>query len=233
MSAISCTSTTFSAAADGSGYLMTYTPQATAVASQLTWDTNGSLPLVLSDASNDYIYGPSGTPVEQVSLASSTPTYLTYSPSNDTWLSTNSAGDETGYWGYDAFGNLSFGTPTSAFGYSGQYVDRDHVAGQRWARWYQTQTGGFTSRDPAFESTDAAYTYAVGDPVNPKTHLVLGTRNKGRAAGRQMVVLRLPHPGKEAEFRELSQCYRLVNITPMRAFYRRQPSKHTYTIIPD
>jgi hypothetical protein len=47
----------------------------------------------------DYIYGPGGTPVEQINLSTSTPTYLTYTPSDDTWLSTNAAGDETGFWG--------------------------------------------------------------------------------------------------------------------------------------
>jgi RHS repeat-associated protein len=166
INAISCPSATFCATGDGSGYALTYTPPGTTVASQLTWDTNGSLPLVLSDASSDYIYGPSGTPFEQISLSTSTPTYLTYSESNDTWLSTNSAGDETGFWGYDAFGNLAFGTPTSSFGYSGQYVDATSSLVNDRARWYSTQTGGFTSRDPAFASTDTAYTYAGGDPVN-------------------------------------------------------------------
>jgi hypothetical protein len=34
------------------------------------------------------------------------------------------------------------------------------------ARWYQPQTGGFTSRDPAFATTDTAYTYSGDDPIN-------------------------------------------------------------------
>lgn len=120
----------------------------------------------LSDATNDYIYGPSGTPVEQISLATSTPTYLTYTGSNSTWISTNQAGDQTGYWGYDAYGNLAFGTPTSPFGYSGQYADATTGLVNDRARWYEPQTGGFTTRDPAFAHTDQAYAYAGGDPVN-------------------------------------------------------------------
>ena len=34
------------------------------------------------------------------------------------------------------------------------------------SRWYQGQTGDFTTRDPAFASTDTAYSYAGDDPVN-------------------------------------------------------------------
>jgi hypothetical protein len=34
------------------------------------------------------------------------------------------------------------------------------------ARFYESQTGGFTTRDPMFSQTDQAYAYAGGDPVN-------------------------------------------------------------------
>jgi hypothetical protein len=50
--------------------------------SQFSWaDAASSLPVVISDGANDYVYGPGGQPVEQVALATSTPTYLTYTPS--------------------------------------------------------------------------------------------------------------------------------------------------------
>lgn len=133
---------------------------------QLTWDNTGSLPLILSDSTNDYIYGPTGTPIEQINLSTSTPTYLTYTASNSTWISTNQTGDQTGYWGYDAYGTPAYGTPTSPFGYAGQYSDTTTRLSNMRARWYQSQTGGFTTRDPAFATTDTAYTYANGDPVN-------------------------------------------------------------------
>jgi len=101
-----------------------------------------------------------------VSLASSVPTFMTYTPSDATWLTTNAAGDETGFWGYDAFGNLAFGTPGSLFGYAGEYTDPSTALSDLRARWYEPQTGEFTTPDPAFASTDAAYTYAGDDPVN-------------------------------------------------------------------
>ena len=164
--AISCPSATFCAAVDGSGYAVTYQPQATFTSAQLTWNTNNSLPLVVSDGANDYIYGPSGTPVEQVSVATSTPTYMTYTAADDTWLTTNAAGDETGLWGYDAFGNLAYGNPMSPFGYGGQYADATTGLVNDRARWFEPQTGGFTTRDPTFAQTNQSYAYAGGDPVN-------------------------------------------------------------------
>ena len=161
---VSCASPTFCAAVDTSGRGLE--DVASSATSQLTWDTNGSLSSVLSDASNDYIYGLNNEPVEQVNLSSSTPTYLTYTASDSSWLATNNAGQQVAFWRYDAFGNLATGTPDSPFGYSGQYTDASTGLVNDRARFYQSQTGSFTTRDPAFSSTDTAYAYAGGDPVN-------------------------------------------------------------------
>jgi RHS repeat-associated protein len=167
ISSISCPTTTFCAAVDASGYITLYAPVVIPpVVSQLTWDTNGPLALVLGDINDNYVYGPSSSPVEEIRLVTSTPTYLTYSASNSTWLSTNEAGDQTGFYGFDAFGNLAFGTPTSAFGYAGQYSDATSGFSDLRARFYDSQDGSFTTRDPDFASTDTAYAYVGGDPVN-------------------------------------------------------------------
>ncbi len=170
VSSVSCTSSTFCAAVDTSGYAILYAtgPSST---SQLTWDLTSTLPNVLSDGTDDYLYGPDGTPVEEIALATSTPTYLSYTPSDSTWVSTNEAGDLTGLWSYDAFGTLATstvanGTPTSPFGYGGQYVDATSGFSVLRARDYDPATGSFTTRDPAFATTDTAYTYAGDDPVN-------------------------------------------------------------------
>ena len=85
--------------------------------------------------------------------------------SDSTWVSTNEAGDLTGFWGYDAFGTLDQGTPTSSFGYR-QYTDPTSGFSVLRAQDYDPATGSFFTRDPAFETTDTAYTYAGGDPVN-------------------------------------------------------------------
>ncbi|MGA2037596.1 MAG: RHS repeat-associated core domain-containing protein [Acidimicrobiales bacterium] len=99
---------------------------------------------------------------------------MTYTPSASSWLVTNAAGDEVAFYGYDAFGNLAFGTPTSQFGYGGQYTDPSSTFSNMRARWYEPETGNFTTRDPAFASTGTAYTYAGDDPVNTNDPTGLG-----------------------------------------------------------
>jgi RHS repeat-associated protein len=91
---------------------------------------------------------------------------MTYTASDSSWLITNAAGDEVAFYGYDAFGKLAFGTPASPFGYAGQYTDPSTGFSDMRARWYAPQTGEFTTRDPAFTSTDTAYAYAGNDPIN-------------------------------------------------------------------
>jgi RHS repeat-associated protein len=150
---------------------------------QFTWNTNDSLALILTDGANDYIYGPTDEPVEQIALATSAPTYLTYICSESSWLSTNSAGDQTGFWRSDAYGNVVpassvLTASSSPFGYSGQYTDTTTGFLNDRARWYEPEVGGFTTRDPAFDRTGVAYGYANGDPISnidPSGNQWLGT----------------------------------------------------------
>ena len=173
LSGVSCATSSFCVAVDWGGNLATFSQPVTG-SEQLTWDTTGGgLPLVLSDATNYYVYGPSDEPVEQVNVTSSPPTnnpvFLTYTPSDSSWLVTNTTGDELSYYRYDAFGNLALGTPASPFGYAGQYTDTSSDPSgfdNMRARWYQSQTGEFTTQDPEFDQTDEAYEYAGNDPVN-------------------------------------------------------------------
>ncbi len=168
LEAISCPTSTSCQAEDGAGKAIPYGPMN--ITSQLTWDTNGSLARVLSDSGYDYLYGPTGEPVEQVSVtpipASPNPVFMTYTPSDSSWLLTNATGNPTAFYSYDAYGNLAYGTPASPFGYSGQYTDPATGLINDRARWYEPQTGGFTTFDPAFTQTDSAYTYAGGDPID-------------------------------------------------------------------
>jgi RHS repeat-associated protein len=167
VTSISCPTTTFCVTGDGSGYAAVYAPVTSPTAvSQLTWNSTSSLALILSDGAADYIYGPNTTPVEEVNLATSTPTFMTYTPADSTWFTTNASGDETSFYGYDAFGTLAFGTPASAFGYAGQYLDATTGFSNMRARWYSTQGGEFTTVDLDLASTDAPYVYTDDDPIN-------------------------------------------------------------------
>jgi RHS repeat-associated protein len=167
VTSISCPTTTFCATGDGSGYAAIYAPvPSTSTVSQLTWNATGSLALILSDGTYDYVYGPNATPVEEISVASSTPTFMTFTTADSTWFTTNAAGDETGFYGYDAFGTLAFGIPTSAFGYAGQYLDATTGLSNMRARWYSPQTSEFTTVGPDLSLTNSAYVYVNDDPLN-------------------------------------------------------------------
>jgi RHS repeat-associated protein len=169
---ISCSTSTSCTAVDSQGYVTIYMSAPTNT-SWLIWDTNRQLPLVLSDGTTDYIYGPGSTPVEQVSLASSTPTFMTYVASGASWLITTVAGQEIAFYGYDAFGNMTFGTPGSSFGFAGEYTDSTTGFSNLRARWYTPQTGTFLTVDPAVMQTDEPYEYASDDPVNEEDPLGL------------------------------------------------------------
>ncbi len=157
----------------GDGLEASSEPSTATSPNQLIWNSNGSLATLLSDETNDYIYGPSDTPIEQVNITSSPPTsnpqFMTYTDSDASWIMTNTSGNETAFWRYDAFGNLAFGMPGSPFGYAGQYDDTSPNStgfNDMRARWYDPQTGSFTTRDSDFSDTDQAYAYAGDDPVN-------------------------------------------------------------------
>jgi RHS repeat-associated protein len=132
-----------------------------------TWDVEGALPVLLSDGSNSYIYGPSGTPVEQIS-SSGTPTYLLADQLGSTRALTNSSGSVTATFSYDPWGNLtgSTGSATSPFMYAGQYYDSATGLYYMQARYYDPATGQFMSLDPAVATTNSPFAYAGDDPVN-------------------------------------------------------------------
>jgi RHS repeat-associated protein len=168
---VACTSATFCEGVDSSGEAQPY--KINNVTSQLIWNTTGELPQVVSDGLNYYVYGPTGEPIEQVNTTATppvnNPAFLTYTPSDSSWLVTNTAGNEMNFYRYDAFGSLAFGTSSSSFGFAGQYQDSPTSSSgfnNMRARWYDPQTGAFTTRDPAFSQTGQAYDYAGGDPVN-------------------------------------------------------------------
>jgi RHS repeat-associated protein len=92
--------------------------------------------------------------------------FLNYQRTSATWATSNTSGTQTGLWRYDAYGNLANGVPTSPFGFAGEYRDAATGYTNLRARWYQPQTGEFTTRDPAFAQTHRAYAYAEDDPVN-------------------------------------------------------------------
>jgi RHS repeat-associated protein len=146
---------------------------------QLTWVTsNPSLPLLASDGSDYFIYGPGTTPVEQYNVTSSppssNPTFLNFGPDDglSSYFVTNTSGQLTNTSSYDVYGNPRQGLTATGtvFGFDGQYAD---IVGANptgytnmRARWYEAQTGSFTTVDPIVVTTDQPYAFVMGDPVN-------------------------------------------------------------------
>ena len=132
----------------------------------LAWDVSESLPLILNNGVSSYIYGPGGLPVEQISKEGVV-LYLHHDQQGTTRLLTGSTGATEATFTYDAYGNLigHTGSATTSLGYDGQYTNSDTGLIYLRAREYDPATAQFLSVDPDFETTEAAYVYAVDNPL--------------------------------------------------------------------
>ena len=133
------------------------------------WDKNGPLPLLISEttglATTRYIYGPGGTPYEQIN-PDGTATYLHQDQIGSIRALTGPTGTLTGQATYTPYGKPITTGQTTPFGYTGQYTDTETGNQYLRARYYNPNTGQFVSRDPKISVTGDAYAYANGDPVN-------------------------------------------------------------------
>ncbi len=134
--------------------------------SYIAWDVAEELPLILSDGTNSYIYGPGGLPVEQIS-SGGTVTYLHHDQAGSTRLLTGSTGTVTGKCTYGAYGTATCeGTVTTPLGYDGQYTSGDTGLIYLRARVYDPATAQFLTVDPLAAITRAPYIYTNDNPLN-------------------------------------------------------------------
>ena len=149
---------------DGTGLRASKTVASTGT--QETWDVAEGLPLLLVDGSVDYVYGPGGVPLEQVS--SSGTLYYHQDQLGSTRALTNSSGSMVASYTYDAYGHLmaSTGTVSNPLGYGGQYADPETGLIYLRARYYDPATGQLLSRDPLQAQTRSAYGYVADNPLN-------------------------------------------------------------------
>jgi RHS repeat-associated protein len=150
---------------DGNGLRTSQTISGTTT--YLAWDMTEGLPLILSDETNSYIYGPGGIPVEQVS-SGGTVTYLHHDQQGSTRLLTGSTGTVTGSTTFDAYGNKtgSTGGSTTPLGYDAQYTNTDTGLIYMRARVYDPTTAQFLTTDPLAGITRTTYNYAGENPLN-------------------------------------------------------------------
>ena len=134
---------------------------------RFTWDTNGTLPLLLSDGDNSYIYGPYGTPIATIDPAGNIE-YHHHDQLGSIRASTDINGNPTETRTYDAYGDLTgtTGTPTTPFGYAGEYTDPESGLIYLRARNYDPTSAQFLTRDPFEALTREDYSYAANNPLN-------------------------------------------------------------------
>jgi RHS repeat-associated protein len=150
---------------DGNRTAASFTTSSGTSSENYVWNGNS----LLMDSQNAYIYaGSEYTPAEQVSLATGAVTYLVTDSIGSIRGTVNEVGALTGTASYDAWGNprtaggLTAATP---FGYAGGYTDQDGLI-YLINRYYDPQTGQFTSLDPEVDQTLAPYAYTGGNPVS-------------------------------------------------------------------
>jgi RHS repeat-associated protein len=132
----------------------------------MAWEIAPGHPLLLSDGTNSYIYGPGNLPIEQIN-GSEAVLYLHHDQQGSTRLLTGSTGAKEATFTYDAYGNTtgSTGTATTPLDYDGQYTSADTGLIYLAARTYDPKTAQFLSLDPLAEVTRAPYSYAGDDPL--------------------------------------------------------------------
>ncbi len=132
------------------------------------WDSlTGGLPLLVNDGSDDYVYGPDGTPVEQIDQQTGVAVFLHTDRLGSTRLLTDTTGAVVATYSYSPYGAVvsHAGTATTPLQYTGQYTDPTGLIYLR-ARYYDPATAQFLTRDPIEALTQQPYQYAHGDPLD-------------------------------------------------------------------
>lgn len=134
---------------------------------RFTWDSVGTLPLLLSDGTNSYIYGPHGLPIQQVATDGTT-LWFHHDQIGSTRLLTDSTGAIAATHTYDAYGNQTAktGSASTPLGYTGEYADGETGFVYLRARYYDPATGLFVSRDSLAALSGDPYAYVSNNPHN-------------------------------------------------------------------
>jgi RHS repeat-associated protein len=137
------------------------------VTSYFAWDVEEPLPVILSDGTNNYVYGPDGRAVEQIGSEGKV-YYLHHDEQGSTRLITTSTGAVEGGATYTPYGSdeETSGKASSPLGYDGQYTSSDTGLIYMRARTYDPKTAQFLSADPLVGVTRTPYTFALDSPVN-------------------------------------------------------------------
>jgi RHS repeat-associated protein len=157
------TSYTSSDVYNGDGLRVADTP-AGASEQQFTWDTTTSVPRILRDGTNEYLYGlDSITPIEQIDMSTGAVSYLV-SDNQGVRMGLASTGASEGTESYNSYGKAA-GSTGSPFGFAGGYTDATALVNLI-HRYYDPATEEFLSIDPLNEESGEPYQYSDSDPTN-------------------------------------------------------------------
>ena len=157
----SCTTNTY--AYDGDGLRLS--KKVGSVTNKYAWDDTESVPNLLMDGGEFYIYGPNGLPVERTNSAGTI--YLHEDATGSVRLTTNGVGAITSSETYTPWGSVASHTGTvPSLGYDSQFTDPETGLLYLRARYYDPSTGQFLTRDPMVAMTRSAYGYGANDPLN-------------------------------------------------------------------
>jgi len=147
---------------------------------QLTWSTALGDPTLASThtwsssldlGTTDYVMGPDGSPVEQLTTSgtSATPEWYYADFQGNTRVLMDASGSPQVTYNYPAWGattnwvGTGNGTPLQ---YNATFTDQWTGLVYDQARWYDPSTGQFVSQDPMVDQTLQPYAYASGNPVD-------------------------------------------------------------------
>lgn len=158
----------------------------TTVAYQFTWDTEVTTPELLSNGTNNFLYGPAGQVIEQEGMTGTgKPLYLVHDSLGSTRIVTNSTRVESTY-SYSSYGAVTkhTGPDTTPIGFAGAYTDLGTGLLYLVHRYYTPSTGQFLSVDPKVATTHEPYEYVGDDPVNTVDPTGDSTCGPGTSAGK-------------------------------------------------
>ncbi|MHB8340297.1 MAG: RHS repeat-associated core domain-containing protein [Mycobacteriales bacterium] len=138
------------------------------VTAHFAYDQAEGLPLILTDGTTDYIYGPGGLATEELSKESGAyvDTFFGHDQQGSTRLLFDPFGQVVGTYAYSPYGaTLAHTGLATALQYDGGYADPTGLYWLR-ARYYDPATGTFLTRDPLEALTGSPYGYAGGSPLN-------------------------------------------------------------------
>jgi RHS repeat-associated protein len=146
----------------------TFTTSSSSTKENYLYDDTGSVPNLIMDSTNAYVYDGDTAPFEQINLQTGNITYLITDALGSVRGVLSSSGTLEATTNYSAYGTptttggLSNFTP---FGFAGSYVDPTGLS-YLINRYYDPSTAQFLSVDPLVDETNQPYTYTGGDPVN-------------------------------------------------------------------